>query len=202
MKNKKKDYIPRDKFQLGVWLVGFLEAVKADPNHYGINQEQIKALEDFVALYLADLKNEKSLIDQKRTQVKKTRADRKAVVDLSREIAQIIKASPNYTDQAGEKFDIVGEEVSFDSKTFKPVIALRRVSNGVEITFNKSQTDGVNIYRRVSGDSDFVFLAHDTFSPYIDTKQMDSHATYEYIAWAVIKDKEIGKASGPQIITV
>ena len=199
---KKKDYIPKDKFQLGVWLSQFLEAVKADPNHYGINQEEIKALETLVALYLADLKNEKSLIDQKRTQVAKTGKDRKAVIDISREIAQIIKASPNYDNQVGEKFDIIGEEVSFDPKTFKPVIALRRVSNGVEISFNKSQTDGMNIYRRVSGDIDFAFLAHDTFSPYIDTKQMDTHATYEYIAWAVIKDKEIGKASGPQIITV
>jgi hypothetical protein len=199
---KKKDYIPKDKFQLGVWLVGFLEAVKADPNHYGINKEQIKVLEDFVALSLADLKNEKSLIDQKRTQVAKTGKDRKAVIDISREIAQIIKASPNYDNQVGEEFDIIGEDIGFDSKTFKPVIVLRRVSNGVEISFNKSQTDGVNIYRRVSGDSDFIFLAHDTYSPYIDTKQMDTHATYEYMAWAVIKDKEIGKASGPQIITV
>ncbi len=199
---RKKDYIPKDKFQLGVWLVGFLEAVKKEVNHYGINEEEIKAFEAFVALYLADLKIEKSLIDQKREQVKKTRDDRINVIDFSRGLAQQIKASADYNDQVGEKFDIIGEEISFDPKTFKPTISLRRVSNGVEISFFKSQTDGVNIYRRVSGDNDFVFLAHDTYSPYIDTKQMDNHATYEYVAWAVIKDKEIGIRSGVEIITV
>jgi len=199
---RKKDYIPKDKFQLGVWLADFLEDVKRNVNHYGINQEEIKSLEFLVALYLADLKIEKDLIDQKRTQVKKTRYDRKTVIDFCRAMAQKIKADSQYNEQVGEEFDIIGEEISFDPKTFKPVISLRRVSNGVEISFFKSQTDGVNIYRRVSGDNDFVFLAHDTYSPYIDTKQMDTHATYEYIAWAVIKDKEIGKASGPQIITV
>lgn len=199
---RKKDYIPKDKYQLGVWLADFLEDVKRNVNHYGINQEEIKALEVFVALYLADLKIEKDLIDQKRTQVKKTRFDRKTVIDFCRALAQKIKADSQYNEQVGEEFDIIGEEISFDPKTFKPAISLRRVSNGVEVSFNKSQTDGVNIYRRVSGDNNFMFLAHDTYSPYIDTKQMDNHATYEYQAWAIIKDKQIGIPSAVQIITV
>ena len=38
----------------------------------------------------------------------------------------------------------------------------------VELDFDKSISDGVNIYAKRDGDADFVFLARDTASPYID----------------------------------
>ena len=199
---KKKDYIPRDKFKLGAWLVQFLEAVKADPNHYGINQEEIKSLEAFVALYLADLKEEKSLIDQKRDQVAKTGKDRKAAIDISREIAQVIKASPNYDNQVGEKFDIIGDESTFDKDTFKTVLTLTKITDGVRIEFVKSQTEGVRIYRRVKGQDDFEFIAYDLHSPYIDTKDIVSPMKLEYYAKGVIDGEEIGVESDTAKITV
>lgn len=199
---RKKDYIPKDKFQLGVWLVQFLEAVKKDPNHYGINQEEIKSLETFVALYLADLKNEKSIIDQKRDQIAKTGKDRKAAIDISREIAQVIKASPNYDNQVGEKFDIIGEESTFDKDTFKTVLTLTKITDGVRIEFVKSQTEGVRIYRRVKGQADFEFMAYDLHSPYIDTKDIVSPMKIEYYAKGVIDGEEIGVESDNAKITV
>jgi len=199
---RKKDYIPKDKFELGTWLVQFLEAVKKDPNHYGINQEEIKSLEAFVALYLADLKNEKSIIDQKRDQIAKTGKDRKAAIDISRVIAQVIKASPNYDKQVGEKFDIIGEESTFDKDTFKTVLTLTKITDGVRIEFVKSQTEGVRIYRRVKGQEDFEFIAYDLHSPYIDTKDIVSPMKLEYYAKGVIDGEEIGVESDNAKITV
>jgi len=37
----------------------------------------------------------------------------------------------------------------------------------VELDFDKSISDGVNIYANRDGDADFVFLARNTASPYI-----------------------------------
>jgi len=202
MKNKKKDYIPSDKFQLGVWLVEFLEDCKNGVNHYGINQEEIKALEVFVALYLADLKAEQTLIDQKRTQVKKTGDDRKKAVDFCRGIAQKIKASSDYNEQVGEKFNIIGAESSFDKDTFKTVLTLTKITEGVRIEFVKSQTEGVHIYRRVKGQEDFEFIAYDLHSPYIDTKDIVSPMKLEYYAKGVINGEEIGVESDNAKITI
>jgi hypothetical protein len=60
----------------------------------------------------------------------------------------------------------------------------------------------INLYRRSEGETKWQYMARDTHSPYIDTKQMDNHASYEYMAWAVIKDKEIGLESANAKITV
>src|SRR6266516_2380615 len=40
----------------------------------------------------------------------------------------------------------------------------------VQLDFDKSISDGVNIYAKRDGDADFVFLARDTASPYIDNR--------------------------------
>ena len=202
MKNRKKDYIPSDKFELGVWLVDFLEDCKKGVNHYGINEEEIKAFELLVAMYLADLKAEQSLIDQKRTQVKKTGDDRKAAVDFSRGIAQHIKTSSDYNHQVGEKFNIIGAESSFNKDTFKTVLKLTKITDGVRIEFVKSQTEGVRIYRRVKGQENFEFMAYDLHSPYIDTKDIVSPMKLEYYAKGVIDGEEIGVESDTAKITI
>ena len=202
MGKKKKDYIPTDKFELGVWLAEFLDDCKKGVNHYGINKEEIKTLEAFVAAYLASLKAEQSLIDQKRTQVKKTRDDRKLAVDFSRGIAQKMKKSSDYTEQVGEDFNIIGEEKTFNRDTFKTTLKLTKITEGVRIEFVKSETEGVHIYRRVKGQENFEFIAYDLHSPYIDTKDIVSPMKIEYYAKGVIDGEEIGVESDNAKITI
>jgi len=201
--SNNSDYMPQNKDEFLKWLRNFLEIAIANVNHYGINEEEIKALQGFADVFGVDISNELKLLNSKLAQFKQTKKDQDAAEKYCRKMAQMIKNSMDYTEKIGRKFDIIAPDSPFDPKTFSPDISLRRVSSGVEISFNKSQTDGVNIYRRLDKSTDdFVFLAHDTFSPYIDTKEMDTHATYQYQLWAVIKDKEIGKASAVKIITV
>jgi len=74
---------------------------------------------------------------------------------------------------------------------------------GVEISYTKSLTDGVHIFRRLDKtDDEWTFLARDTHSPYIDTKDMDTHATFQYMVRALIDDQEIGIQSAVHIVTV
>ena len=199
----KEDYIPSNKIQFLVWLKNFVKKAIANVNHYGINEEEIKALQDLADLYDVDITDELELLTKKLAQFKKTATDRAKVEKLCRGIAQKVKNDSQYTPKIGRDFGIIGEENPFDQKTYKPNIELRRVSSGVEISFIKSETDGMNIYRRLDKtEDDWTYLARDTNSPYIDTLQMDTHATYQYQVWGVIKDKEIGVASEIEIITV
>src|SRR5882724_5768657 len=73
----------------------------------------------------------------------------------------------------------------------------------VELDFDKSISDGVNIYAKRDGDADFVFLARDTASPYIDNRPLlavGKPDLREYKAVYVQSDAEIGLFSDEVVV--
>ncbi len=73
----------------------------------------------------------------------------------------------------------------------------------VELDFDKSISDGVNIYAKRDGDADFVFLARDTASPYIDNRLLlvaTKPELCEYKAVYVLSDAEIGLFSDEVVV--
>jgi len=73
----------------------------------------------------------------------------------------------------------------------------------VEIGFNLANSEGVNIYSRRDGDTEFKFLARDTVPPYVDNRPMlvaGKPELREYKAVFVVADQEVslrGMPSGP-----
>ena len=58
-----------------------------------------------------------------------------------------------------------------------------------------SSRDGVNLYSKREGGADFVFLARDTATPYLDTRPLltpGKPEIREYKAMFVLNDEEIG----------
>lgn len=109
-----------------------------------------------------------------------------------------IKASANYTEGIGEELKIIGNESDFDAANFKPDLKGKAMPNMVNLTFAKDQTDGMNIYARLQGQTTWVFLALDTESPYMDTRPLAAPGTpenREYRCRGVISDLEIGQWS-------
>ena len=80
----------------------------------------------------------------------------------------------------------------------------------VELDFDKSISDGVNMnpesfrgYAKRDGDADFVFLARDTASPYIDNRSLlavGKPELREYKAVYVQSDAEIGLFSDEVVV--
>ena len=73
----------------------------------------------------------------------------------------------------------------------------------VELDFDKSISDGANIYAKRDGDADFVFLARDTASPYIDNRPLlvaTKPELREYKAVYVLSDAEIGLFSDEVVV--
>ncbi|MCD6366480.1 MAG: hypothetical protein J7L46_02955 [Bacteroidales bacterium] len=198
----KQDYIPHNKAELEAWAKSFVTTEAKNVDSYGIREAGLKVTQANVDAYSSDLETERELIEQKRKQVAITAQHRAVLVNDLRATAQMIKASPDYTPDVGKEFDIIGPENPFNPDTYKPELKLRKVSGGVEVSFTKSQTDGVNIYRRKSGDEKFVFLSRDTHSPYIDTHDIIPPVKLEYYAMAVINDDEIGLESDTAKITI
>src|SRR5438034_8718517 len=81
----------------------------------------------------------------------------------------------------------------------------------VELDFDQSISDGVNIYAKRDGAADFVFLARDTASPYIDNRPLLvatkselreglASRLREYKAVYVQSDAEIGLFSADVVV--
>lgn len=198
---RHRDYMPRDKFELNTWVKKFGKAVEANVNHYGINQEQIKSLLAFILAFANDLDAEQELIDKKQTQVNQTQKDREVLVQFCRMLAQMIKNHPDYTDNVGKEFDIIGAERQIDVASSQPTLVATKVPHGWEFGFGvDNYFTGVNIYRKRPDDTNFIFLATDTRSPYVDNEPMVNGT--EYFAYYILGDTEVGKQSDTITIKV
>jgi hypothetical protein len=114
----------------------------------------------------------------------------------ARALARRIKAHPVYTVALGNLLGIEGPDGGIDLTGRQPDISGNdRTGGQVEIDFNKLTSDGVNIYSKRDGDADFVFLARDTQTTYLDNRPLKVPGKLEireYKAMFVVDDQEIG----------
>uniref|UniRef100_UPI0032170801 hypothetical protein n=1 Tax=uncultured Draconibacterium sp. TaxID=1573823 RepID=UPI0032170801 len=199
MAQKRKDYIPNDKYELEAWGNQFATTVTNNVDNYGITQELADEVSAAAQDYSADLVAERQLIDQKRVQVKKTQTDRKTLQKQCRSMAQMIKSNPAYTEAIGKEFDIIGAEVQIDLNTAKPVLSARKAPHGWELSFGlNGYFSGVNIYRKHPGEEQFTYLATDTRSPYVDNSPAENGT--QYYAYFIVGDTEVGVQS--DVVTI
>ncbi len=122
----------------------------------------------------------------------------------ARALAARIKAHPAYTVALGSLLGIEAAQDTTDLTTSKPTLAgVDQTGGVVELDFDKSISDGVNIYAKRDGDADFVFLARDTASPYIDNRPLlvaTKSELREYKAVYVQSDAEIGLFSDEVVV--
>ena len=70
----------------------------------------------------------------------------------------------------------------------------------VELDFDKSISDGVNIYAKRDGDADFIFLARCSGPSTINSQPSTIHQLREYKAVYVQSDAEIGLFSDEVVV--
>lgn len=111
---------------------------------------------------------------------------------------QRIKNHPKYNDIIGKDLGIIGAEDIFDEDTYKTKLTAEVFPGFVRISFTKGNVEAVNIYCRLDGETQWVFLATDHHSPYNDTRPLadpNTPETREYMGMGVIDDEEIGQPS-------
>jgi ribosomal protein L21 len=122
-----------------------------------------------------------------------------AVKARVRKFAKRVLGHRDYTEAQGIQLGIVGEEDTTDMTVAQPVLVANPLPHGaVEIAFNKSKADGVNLYSQRDGDSGFVFLARDTSSPYVDNRPLlvpGKPEVRKYRGIYVVNDAEVGLTS-------
>ena len=117
----------------------------------------------------------------------------------ARALVKRIKAHRAYTVGLGNLLGIEGPQDTTDLTTMAPELYGEDKRGGtVEIDFNLAGSDGVNIYSRRDGDTDFKFLARDTVPPYVDNRPMlvaGKPELRENKAVFVVADKEVSQFS-------
>ena len=123
---------------------------------------------------------------------------------IQQSIAPFLPAHPAYTVALGSLLGIEGVQDTTDLTTSKPTLTgIDQTGRVVELDFDKRISDGVNIYAKRDGDADFVFLARDTASPYIDNRPLlvaTKPELCEYKAVYVQNGAEIGLFSDEVVV--
>lgn len=127
------------------------------------------------------------------------------ILNRVRGVVRRIKSQNEYTDALGRLLGIVGSEANTDLSTTKPVLTAKDQTGGVVLLrFQKYHSHGVNIYCQRDDESDFVFLARDTQTSYLDNRPLLMPGKPEqrrYTAVYIYKDVEVGAYSDDLVVT-
>ena len=200
----KSDFIPPQDNNLLVWHDRFKTNVLANAATFGL----VAADTTIITNDNTDIHAKITSLNAVQAAVKMAVADkntsRRNAEAHARALARRIKAHPAYTVALGNLLGIEGPEDTTDLTTSKPTLTgADRTGGSVEIGFNKSISDGVNLYSKREGDADFVYLARDTASPYVDNRPLKvagKPEIREYKAVYVQDDAEIGLFSDELVV--
>ena len=206
---KKKDFIPKTDATLVVHHNNLKTQVAALVGQIGITMTDSTNLAADNVLLNADINAVEAADAVKKSKVQTKIATVKAVVGRERAFANRVKAAVGYTPAIGQQLGIIGEEDSTDLSNAAPtltgtIITLSTGTHGVEVGFDKSISDGVQISCKRGNEVDFTLLATDGFSPYIDNRPNlgPGPETRHYQAVYLQNDHPIGHPSAILNITV
>lgn len=108
------------------------------------------------------------------------------------------KTAPGYTNSIGETLQIVSRSASVDFANYKAKISTELYAGHIRIKFTKKGVEGINLYNRKKGSSNWLFVARITKSPFdhnfaLEVNNQPEH--WEYRAFGVVSDLEVGIAS-------
>lgn len=193
-----KDYIPGTDAELIPWLTNFKAKIANVTSTLKLPKDGNGDLPSEIDDYIQSIHKANTKKEEWSSAVAEKNDKGTDVLGKVRAMANLIKASSGYTEGIGQELGIIGGAKVINKDTYKPELKAVVIGGLVRISFKKRGTDGVNIYRRRKGEMTWQFLARDTASPYEDRIKLAVDGQpehWEYRAYAVIKDDEIGQPS-------
>lgn len=191
-------FFPRVDAELVVWANNYKNKIAANAVALGLTDDQVTNEVTFCDQLITAI-NE---VNSKKQALKSSLDARLLAIEvqggaLRTEIARH-KLNPGYTDAIGSDLGIISHRVGIDPATYKAKIAVEIFAGIARIKFTKRGVDGLNIYHRKKGTSNWLFMARVTKSPFDDHLTLENPNQpehWEYRAYGVIDDLEIGIAS-------
>jgi hypothetical protein len=193
-----RSYFPVTDATLSVWATNYREKIGNYATELGLTPEQVTSEQGFCDALIASVNN----VSSKRGQLKSAIDGRKESLAtnggaLRSEIGRH-KTAANYTESMGQDLGIVSHSVAIDFANYKAKINAELFGGLVRIKFRKMNADGINLYRRKKGTSEWIYVARATKSPFdhsfsLQVSGQPEH--WEYRAFGVVDDTEVGTAS-------
>jgi hypothetical protein len=178
-----KDYIPNNDNDLNAWIANFNTVLNGNLATLGLVAADITTLSSTTSAFSASITTAMTAETAHRqaTENKKTR---RAALELAvRAMVKRVNGHPAMTDAIRAQLGItvpdrvwsrkgVGPEVPVVELELKPgqVVIHFGTTPGNELTNGKpAWALGCNIYRKKPADADWILIAFDTASPYVDT---------------------------------
>ena len=119
-----------------------------------------------------------------------------------RPLVQRLKTNSKYTATDGDDLGIIGTEIDKNLSDKAPDLKVKVDAQGVEFSYVKGVSDGINIYSRRAGETTFTLLKRLTKPKGRDTREnlVPGAESREYYAVYVQDDDEVGQKS--PIVTV
>ena len=130
---------------------------------------------------------------------------RSAINDLRRG-AKIIKSLATYHTAIGDDLQIIGaDQPQIEPGLLKPVLIAKVNAQISYIRYKKLNADGIKLFSRRGGETEFTLLGYSTQSPYVDNRPKmaaNQPELREYYAIFMIDMNEIGLISDSIRVTI
>ena len=199
------DYIPVKRDPSYLWYQNLSDNVVAEAPKMGVvpaDATAIKAIVDGIIAKYDATNDAQKAVDAARL------LERNAEVAAQAQIRAKVrnwKTLTNYPTSGSEAvLQLKGTDSPFDPVSYKPVIKVKAVPGGVQVAFTKKGVDGLAIYMRVAGTTNWRKVGMDTESPFTDTTPLATAGVpenREYMARGVLHDEELNTASDTANVT-
>ncbi len=193
------DLIPRQDGKRGNWAQTLKTQIALQGAALGLTAAEITEFEnacqqitDSIQEFNAARSTYKTASANKKTKMRNALA-------VIRKKTRRMKTHEAYNKSVGKSLGLEAPLHIVDIKNKMPILKLRKEVNGIRISYNRLGTfDGINIYRKRPSDADFILLARDNHSPYIDKTTIETGT--EYYAYYMKGDDEVGQKSNEAVV--
>jgi len=202
----KKDIIPTKDGNLDTFEEKYVNQYPAIAAALGIDAAEITGSTTVITNHRTAFK---AMIlkkaDSKAAGEKNTLTKKLSVNEIRRSAGEL-KRRPGYTAEIGQELGIIGiDETIPSTDLWKPTLSAKIDGDKIIINFKKDFSGGVKIKSCRNAETEFIFLANDTFPPYYDTREKldaDKPETRQYQAWFIMGDEVVGIPSDILTVTV
>ena len=196
------EFIPRSDPQLCLWLDNYSKRIAVYGARFGLTADEITAQQRWCDELTEAIKTDDQKHKEWRAAVKVTREVKKSSLAAVRAMIERIKHLPGWTPSIGQAMGVVKKApLPTPMDTIKPklqVVTEAGEAGPVRLKFTRRPLDGINVYMRRKGETQWQLLARATRSPFIDPTALlfpNTSEIREYRAMGVRRDKEVGQPS-------
>jgi hypothetical protein len=201
----KRDFMPRKDGVALAFHDQFTSEMVAKGAALGFSPAEIAEVVADNAAFHADFTNATVTKAAAKAAVKKKDATRRAADARVRAFGRRITAGEGYDVARGKSFGIVGHEPSVNLREAKPKLHGKDLGRGrVQLRYNKSISQGVNIYSQRGDETEWKLLTRDLRPPAFDERPLLVAGKPElrrYRCRYVVRDEEIGDWSNVTVVS-